>query len=175
MSVTLQLSESKMTETKYGDVTVAVKDYVGCVEIHRPPHNFFRRSTDPRSRQTRSMHWTKMRRAVCRCCAPRVKSFCAGANFAKSKREPGVEPGAEKRNPLLFSEAVRLFSCKKPMIGAIPGSGDRRRPWTRVGAGLSCGLARGALRGELCQDWIPSGLRAHVHAAAVWSGYRRRT
>ena len=30
-----------MTESRYGDVSVAVKDYVACVEIHRPPHNFF--------------------------------------------------------------------------------------------------------------------------------------
>jgi len=30
-----------MTESRYGDVSVGVKDYVATVEIHRPPHNFF--------------------------------------------------------------------------------------------------------------------------------------
>jgi hypothetical protein len=27
--------------SQYGDVSVALNDYVALVEIHRPPHNFF--------------------------------------------------------------------------------------------------------------------------------------
>jgi enoyl-CoA hydratase/carnithine racemase len=129
MSVTIQLSESKMTETKYGDVTVAVKDYVGCVEIHRPPHNFF----DVQLIRDLANAFNALDEdASCRVsvlCAE-GKSFCAGANFA-NRNATGVEPGAEKRNPL-YSEAVRLFSCKKPMIGAIQGAA--------IGGGLGLAL-----------------------------------
>src|SRR5260370_27825369 len=58
------------------------------------------------------------------------RSFCAGANFA-NRGATGVEPGVEKRNPL-YSEAVRLFACKKPIVGAIQGPA--------IGGGLGLAL-----------------------------------
>ena len=105
-----------MTAPRYGDVSVEVKDYIATVEIHRPPHNFFDVQL---IRDLANAFNTLDEDPACRVsvlCAE-GKSFCAGANFA-NRNATGVEPGAEKRNPL-YSEAVRLFSCKKPMVGAI--------------------------------------------------------
>jgi enoyl-CoA hydratase/carnithine racemase len=111
--------EINMTQAKYNDVSVAVENYVAQVEIHRPPHNFFdvqlirdladafnALDADPACR-------------VSVLCAE-GKSFCAGANFA-NRAATGVEPGTVRRNPL-YSEAVRLFDCKKPIVAAIQGA-----------------------------------------------------
>ena len=118
-----------MTESRYGDVSVAVKDYVASVEIHRPPHNFF----DVQLIRDLANAFNALDEdAACRVsvlCAE-GRSFCAGANFA-NRAATGVEAGTEKRNPL-YSEAVRLFSCKKPMVGAIQGPA--------IGGGLGLAL-----------------------------------
>jgi enoyl-CoA hydratase/carnithine racemase len=120
---------SKMTESRYGDVSVAVKDYVATVEIHRPPHNFF----DVQLIRDLANAFNALDEdAACRgsvLCAE-GRSFCAGANFA-NRAATGVEAGTEKRNPL-YSEAVRLFSCKKPLVGAIQGPA--------IGGGLGLAL-----------------------------------
>jgi enoyl-CoA hydratase/carnithine racemase len=119
----------KMTESRYGDVSVALKDYVATVEIHRPPHNFF----DVQLIRDLANAFNALDEdAACRAsmlCAE-GRSFCAGANFA-NRAATGVEAGTEKRNPL-YSEAVRLFSCKKPMVGAIQGPA--------IGGGLGLAL-----------------------------------
>src|SRR6201993_3889376 len=107
-----------MTESRYGDVSVAVKDYVATVEIHRPPHNFF----DVQLIRDLADAFNALDAdSACRAsvlCAE-GKSFCAGANFA-NRAATGVEPGTVRRNPL-YSEAVRLFDCKKPIVAAIQG------------------------------------------------------
>jgi enoyl-CoA hydratase/carnithine racemase len=118
-----------MTESRYGDVSVTVKDYVAQVEIHRPPHNFFdvqlirdlaeafnALDSDPACRSS--------------VLSAEGKSFCAGANFA-NRAATGVEPGTAKGNPL-YSEAVRLFSCKKPLIAVVQGPA--------IGGGLGLAL-----------------------------------
>jgi enoyl-CoA hydratase/carnithine racemase len=107
-----------MTQSKYGDVSVTVKDNVAQVEIHRPPHNFFDVQL---IRDLADAFNTLDADPACRVsmlCAE-GKSFCAGANFA-NRAATGVEPGTVKRNPL-YSEAVRLFDCKKPIVAAIQG------------------------------------------------------
>ncbi|HXZ88557.1 MAG TPA: enoyl-CoA hydratase/isomerase family protein [Candidatus Binataceae bacterium] len=118
-----------MTESRYGDVSVAIKDYVAEVEIHRPPHNFF---DVPLIRNLADAFNALDADSACRVsvlCAE-GKSFCAGANFA-NRQATGVEPGTAKRNPL-YSEAVRLFDCKKPMVAAIQGPA--------IGGGLGLAL-----------------------------------
>ena len=118
-----------MTESKYGDVSVEIKNYVASVEIHRPPHNFF----DVQLIRDLANAFNALDEdAACRAsvlCAE-GKSFCAGANFA-NRNATGVEPGTEKRNPL-YSEAVRLFDCKKPIVGVIQGAA--------IGGGLGLAL-----------------------------------
>src|SRR5271155_2862672 len=119
-----------MMESKYGDLSVEIKDYVATVEIHRPPHNFF----DVQLIRALANAFNALDEdAACRTsvlCAE-GKSFCAGANFA-NRAATGVEAGTEKRNPL-YSEAVRLFSSKKPIIGAIQGPA--------IGGGFGLALA----------------------------------
>jgi enoyl-CoA hydratase/carnithine racemase len=107
-----------MTEARFGDVTVATKDYVAQVEIHRPPHNFFDVQL---IRDLVSAFDTLDKDVDCRASvlAAEGKSFCAGANFA-NRQPTGAEPGQAGGNPL-YSEAVRLFSCKKPIVAAIQG------------------------------------------------------
>ena len=118
-----------MVEPKYGDVSVTLDGNVATVEIHRPPHNFF----DVQLIRDLANAFNALDEdAACRAsvlCAE-GRSFCAGANFA-NRSATGVEAGTEKRNPL-YSEAVRLFSCKKPMVGAIQGPA--------IGGGLGLAL-----------------------------------
>ena len=118
-----------MTEARYGDVSVTVKDFVGTVEIHRPPHNYFDvQLIHDLASAFRALDEDAACRASVLCAEG--KSFCAGANFA-NRAATGVEAGTEKRNPL-YSEAVRLFGCKKPIIGAIQGPA--------IGGGLGLAL-----------------------------------
>jgi enoyl-CoA hydratase/carnithine racemase len=107
-----------MSEARYGDVTVSVEGYVAQVEIHRPPHNFF----DVQLIRNLAEAFNSLDNdSACRASvlAAEGKSFCAGANFA-TRAATGVEPGTAKGNPL-YSEAVRLFSCKKPLVAAVQG------------------------------------------------------
>src|SRR5215469_7152308 len=107
-----------MTQARYGDVSVNVERYVAQVEIHRPPHNFF----DVQLIRDLTEAFNALDAdSACRISvlSAEGKSFCAGANFA-NRAATGVEPGTTRSNPL-YSEAVRLFSCKKPLIAAVQG------------------------------------------------------
>jgi enoyl-CoA hydratase/carnithine racemase len=105
-----------MAEERYGDVSVALSGNVAEVEIHRPPHNFL----DVELIRCLADALEALDRAPqCRVsvlCAE-GKSFCAGADFRS--REP--EPPSSTTNPL-YSQAVRLFACKKPIVAAIQGA-----------------------------------------------------
>jgi enoyl-CoA hydratase/carnithine racemase len=118
-----------MTKEKYGDVSVELKDHVAQVEIHRPPHNYFdvQLIRDLAEALNALDEDPDCRAAVL---AAEGKSFCAGANFA-NRAATGVEPGTVKNNPL-YSEAVRLFSCKKPLVAAVQGPA--------IGGGLGLAL-----------------------------------
>ena len=105
-----------MAEERYGDVSVALSGNVAEVEIHRPPHNFL----DVELIGSLADALEALDRAPqCRVsvlCAE-GKSFCAGANF----RSRETEPPSSTTNPL-YSQAVRLFACKKPIVAAIQGA-----------------------------------------------------
>jgi enoyl-CoA hydratase/carnithine racemase len=118
-----------MTDTRYGDVSVNVENFVAQVEIHRPPHNFF----DVQLIRDLAQAFNALDAdSGCRVSvlSAEGKSFCAGANFA-NRAATGVEPGTAKGNPL-YSEAVRLFSCKKPLVAVVQGAA--------IGGGLGLAL-----------------------------------
>jgi enoyl-CoA hydratase/carnithine racemase len=116
-----------------GDVGIELKDHVGIVEIQRPPHNFF----DSALIKNLSDAFDEMdENADCRAvvlCA-QGKSFCAGANFqANNDKAQSVTKGGDPSNGgELYREAVRLYSNKKPVVGAIQGAA--------IGGGLGVAL-----------------------------------
>jgi enoyl-CoA hydratase/carnithine racemase len=117
-----------MTQAKYGDVSVATRSYVAQVEIHRPPHNFF----DVQLIRDLADAFNALDEdSACRAIvlSAEGKSFCAGANFAA--REPTGQAATTIGNPL-YSEGVRLFSCKTPVVAAIQGAA--------IGGGLGLAL-----------------------------------
>lgn len=108
-------------QPRYGDVAVTLADHIATVEIQRGPNNFF--DTDL-IRSLADAFEALDNETACRAIvlAAEGKNFCAGANFhnagAQSERETrSVETG----NPL-YAEAVRLFACRKPTVGAIQGA-----------------------------------------------------
>jgi enoyl-CoA hydratase/carnithine racemase len=114
---------------QYGDVNVTLDGHVGIVEIQRPPHNFFDVEL---IRSLVEAFQALDQNPECRSsvlCA-QGKSFCAGANFHSG---PSVleEQQADGRNPL-YVEAVKLFACSKPIVGAIHGPA--------IGGGLGVAL-----------------------------------
>jgi enoyl-CoA hydratase/carnithine racemase len=118
-----------MTQSRYGDASVSIENYVALVEIHRPPHNYFDVQL---IRDLASAFNDLDADAACRALvlAAEGKSFCAGANFASRNPTGATEP-SQGGNPL-YAEGVRLFSCKKPVIAAIQGAA--------IGGGLGLAL-----------------------------------
>jgi enoyl-CoA hydratase/carnithine racemase len=107
----------------YGDVSVALNDYVALVEIHRPPHNYFDHQL---MRDLADAFQALDGDAACRALvlASEGKSFCAGADF--SNEFAGAAPGS------IYERAVRLFASQKPVVAAIQGSA--------IGGGLGLAL-----------------------------------
>ena len=108
-----------MLKDRYGDVAVTLQDNVVTMEIQRPPHNFFDHALiRDLADCLADVDATTDARVVLLCA--QGKSFCAGANFGggSSVLDNSSPTG---RNPL-YEEAVRLFSCKKPVIAAVQGA-----------------------------------------------------
>jgi enoyl-CoA hydratase/carnithine racemase len=102
--------------------------HVGVVEICRPPHNFFdiqmvREIADA----FEAFEADPACRSIVLC--SQGTAFCAGANFGDRNREQADSP--RRVNPLYF-EAIRMFSCVKPVVTAVHGSA--------VGGGLGLAL-----------------------------------
>jgi len=98
------------------DVSVEVdRAHIARVEIHRPPHNFF---DDKLIGELADAFEAVDQDRACRVLVltSEGKSFCAGANFS---RDNEIASGAASR---LYQQAVRLFSCKKPVIAEIQGA-----------------------------------------------------
>lgn len=108
---------------KFGDVEVSMIGHVALVEIQRPPNNFF----DVDLIHTLADLFETLdeeidTRAVV--LASAGKHFCAGNNFGADRGEP-THPKAlaySGTGSPLYAGAVRLFSNKKPIIGAIQGA-----------------------------------------------------
>jgi enoyl-CoA hydratase/carnithine racemase len=108
------------------NVTVSYEGHVATVEIDRPPNNhvtveLMAELADALERLDGDANtW-----AVVLCGAG--KNFCAGADLVKSTLGPGGLVTNE-----LYTQAVRLFSTKKPIVVAVQGAA--------VGAGLGLAL-----------------------------------
>jgi 2-(1,2-epoxy-1,2-dihydrophenyl)acetyl-CoA isomerase len=117
----------------YGDVGVTLPDegYVATVTIHRPPDNYFdldliasicdayeQLDADPRCRAI--------------VLGSEGKHFCAGAALHRRSNDPGL-PGVAGGGRHLYDEAVRLFSCRTPVVAAVRGAA--------VGGGLGLALS----------------------------------
>ena len=106
---------------KYGDIEVERDGFIALLEIQRPPNNFFDVNLiNDMADALDALDADVNMRAYVLCA--QGKHFCAGANFgdpARNAARPVRFTGGV--NPL-YAAAVRLFSCKKPIIAAIQGA-----------------------------------------------------
>src|SRR5690606_30839649 len=128
-----------MSSNNGSAISVSRDGALGIVELARPPHNFF----DLDMIATIADAWKELEAAKsCRVivlCA-KGKSFCAGADF--SKRDSTEKKRSKRQMNPLYLEAIRLFSCTKPVVAAVQGAA--------VGGGL--GLALTADFRVTCKD-----------------------
>ena len=114
--------------TQYGDTSVTLHGHVAVLEIDRPPNNhvsagMMRDLADAFD----ALDAEPACRALVLASAGRV--FCGGADLHTPS---GIASGNfEEVNPL-YTQAVRLFSNKKPIVAAVQGAA--------VGAGLGLAL-----------------------------------
>tara|TARA_B100000929_G_scaffold247461_1_gene206190 strand:+ start:6660 stop:7454 length:795 start_codon:yes stop_codon:yes gene_type:complete len=111
-----------MTESsRYGDAEITRSGHVAIAEIRRPPNNFFDVDLIKSLVQAfRDLDDDPECRAIVLC--SEGKHFCAGNDFSGSgTRSERTERNATQGNPL-YTAAVDLFSCQKPVVGAIQGA-----------------------------------------------------
>jgi enoyl-CoA hydratase/carnithine racemase len=120
---------STSDQTSDAGVDVRQSGAVAIVEIQRPPHNFFDfELIEGIADRLEAIDADDGCRAVVLCA--QGKSFCAGADFSKGRRAPAARsPNAT--NPL-YLEAIRIFSCRKPIVVAVQGPA--------IGGGLGLAL-----------------------------------
>ena len=112
------------------DVGVEFDGHVAVVELRRPPHNYF----DIALIAALADAFERLEAdASCRVIvlAAQGTAFCAGANFAKREDSTPAQRSPRGINPL-YGEALRLFSCSKPIVAAVHGPA--------VGGGLGLAL-----------------------------------
>jgi enoyl-CoA hydratase/carnithine racemase len=109
-------------------VQVSKANFVATVEICRPPYNFFdmQMIKDVASALEALDNDPEVRSIVL---CSQGSAFCAGANFGDGNRMEADSP--RRVNPLYF-EAIRMFSCAKPVVVAVQGAA--------IGGGLGLAL-----------------------------------
>jgi len=105
------------------DLDVSIHGHVALLEIQRPPNNFFDEELiNDLADSFEALDTDNSVRVLVLAAAG--KHFCAGANFASPARDPDKRrpaPAEDAGNPL-YEAAVRLFACRKPVVGAIQGA-----------------------------------------------------
>ena len=110
-------------------ISVSRDGPLGIVELSRPPHNYFDLDMIASIADAwETLEADKSCRVIVLCA--QGKSFCAGADF--SRRENTEKKRSTRQINPLYLEAIRLFSCTKPVVAAVQGSA--------VGGGLGLAL-----------------------------------
>ena len=101
------------------EIDVSFQGHVAVVEIRRPPHNYFDIAMiQGLANAFEALEVDPNCRAIMLCA--QGTAFCAGANFTNRDATPD-QRSPRAVNPLYW-EAVRLFSCTKPVVAAIHGA-----------------------------------------------------
>jgi len=105
----------------HADLNVERHGHVALVEICRPPDNHFDLSLiEGLADAFEALDEDPGIRALV--LAARGKHFCAGANFGdRTQQRERSERTAGSGNPL-YAAGVRLFACRKPVVGATQGA-----------------------------------------------------
>lgn len=109
-------------KNQYGDLAVTKLDrHVVQCEITRPPNNFFdQQLISDMADCFADVDADPDCRVIVLCSAG--KHFCAGANFGPGARDTERQTRtADNPNPL-YTEAVRLFRSKTPIVAAVQGA-----------------------------------------------------
>ncbi|MEM7097414.1 MAG: enoyl-CoA hydratase/isomerase family protein [Pseudomonadota bacterium] len=118
------------------DIGVYHQEHVAIVELQRPPNNFFDFSLiNQIANAFEALDDDPQCRAIV--LASQGKAFCAGANFGSGQSDGSgsqdfSEEGFRNTTGKLYTQGVRLFRNKKPIIGAIQGAA--------IGGGLGLSL-----------------------------------
>jgi enoyl-CoA hydratase/carnithine racemase len=110
-------------------VGVDLDGAVAVVEMRRPPHNYFDVALIAELADAfEALEADRRCRSIVLCA--QGTAFCAGANFANRDATP-PQRSPRAINPL-YGEALRLFSCSKPVVAAVHGAA--------IGGGLGLAL-----------------------------------
>ena len=121
-----------MSEFESVDLGVSVDNYVGIVEIQRPPHNFFDISLIQQIADAYEYLDSLIDcRAVVLCAEG--KNFCAGANFGSSNAGNAKDSSGGDLSNELYRAAVRIFRSNKPTVAAVQGAA--------IGGGLGLAMS----------------------------------